>query len=250
MFAISGTKLDIGYEERLIPKDFDMTVRKGEITTFVGPNGSGKSTLLKTLTRLISPQKGRITCCGKNLDEIPNSEFAQMVGVLPQHHIAPPGFVVKDLVSFGRVPYQAWHQTITEEDEKAICRAMEATGVWDLRDKPLVSCSGGEAQRVKLASELHRRSAGKTVYILDEPTTGLHFADIQQLLDVLHQLRDQGNTIVVIEHNLDVIKTADWIVDLGPEGGSGGGEILVSGTPETVAECEASHTARFLKPLL
>ncbi|MCU6158587.1 ATP-binding cassette domain-containing protein [Enterobacter hormaechei] len=110
--------------------------------------------------------------------------------------------------------------------------------------------SGGEAQRVKLARELSKRGTGQTLYILDEPTTGLHFADIQQLLDVLHQLRDQGNTIVVIEHNLDVIKTADWIVDLGPEGGSGGGEILVSGTPETVAECEASHTARFLKPLL
>lgn len=110
--------------------------------------------------------------------------------------------------------------------------------------------SGGEAQRVKLARELSKRGTGQTLYILDEPTTGLHFADIQQLLDVLHQLRDQGNTIVVIEHNLDVIKTADWIVDLGPEGGSGGGEILVSGTPETVAKCKASHTARFLKPLL
>ena len=110
--------------------------------------------------------------------------------------------------------------------------------------------SGGEAQRVKLARELSKRGTGQTLYILDEPTTGLHFADIQQLLAVLHKLRDQGNTIVVIEHNLDVIKTADWIVDLGPEGGSGGGEILVSGTPETVAECEQSHTARFLKPLL
>jgi len=110
--------------------------------------------------------------------------------------------------------------------------------------------SGGEAQRVKLAKELSKRSTGKTLYILDEPTTGLHFADIQQLLDVLHQLRDQGNTIVVIEHNLDVIKTADWIVDLGPEGGSGGGQILVSGTPEDVVKCKESHTARFLKPLL
>ncbi|MXP50581.1 excinuclease ABC subunit UvrA [Pantoea sp. Eser] len=110
--------------------------------------------------------------------------------------------------------------------------------------------SGGEAQRVKLARELSKRGTGQTLYILDEPTIGLHFADIQQLLEVLHQLRDQGNTIVVIEHNLDVIKTADWIVDLGPEGGSGGGEILVAGTPETVAECEKSHTARFLKPLL
>ncbi|WP_350306444.1 excinuclease ABC subunit UvrA [Photorhabdus viridis] len=110
--------------------------------------------------------------------------------------------------------------------------------------------SGGEAQRVKLARELSKRGTGQTLYILDEPTTGLHFADIQQLLAVLHQLRDQGNTIVVIEHNLDVIKTADWIVDLGPEGGSGGGEVLISGTPEEVAECEKSHTARFLKPIL
>lgn len=110
--------------------------------------------------------------------------------------------------------------------------------------------SGGEAQRVKLAKELSKRGTGQTLYILDEPTTGLHFADIQQLLEVLHQLRDQGNTIVVIEHNLDVIKTADWIVDLGPEGGNGGGEILVSGSPEDVVKCKASHTARFLKPIL
>ncbi|VTU06424.1 excinuclease ABC subunit A [Actinobacillus porcinus] len=110
--------------------------------------------------------------------------------------------------------------------------------------------SGGEAQRVKLATELSKRDTGKTLYILDEPTTGLHFADIKQLLEVLHRLRDQGNTIVVIEHNLDVIKTADWIVDLGPEGGSGGGQIIATGTPEQVAEVEGSHTARFLKPIL
>ena len=110
--------------------------------------------------------------------------------------------------------------------------------------------SGGEAQRVKLSRELSRRDTGQTLYILDEPTTGLHFHDIQQLLKVLHQLRDNGNTIVIIEHNLDVVKTADWVVDLGPEGGSGGGKILVTGTPETVAECQESHTARFLKPLL
>lgn len=110
--------------------------------------------------------------------------------------------------------------------------------------------SGGEAQRVKLASELSKRDTGNTLYILDEPTTGLHFADIKQLLEVLHRLRNQGNTIVVIEHNLDVIKTADWIVDLGPEGGSGGGEIIAKGTPEQVAAMPHSHTARFLKPIL
>src|SRR5690554_4324320 len=110
--------------------------------------------------------------------------------------------------------------------------------------------SGGEAQRVKLARELSKRDTGKTLYILDEPTTGLHFADIQQLLDMLHRLRDHGNTLVVIEHNLDVIKTADWIVDIGPEGGSGGGQIIATGTPEQMAEAPQSHTGKFLGPLL
>jgi excinuclease ABC subunit A len=110
--------------------------------------------------------------------------------------------------------------------------------------------SGGEAQRVKLSRELSKRDTGKTLYILDEPTTGLHFQDIAQLLEVLHRLRDHGNTVVVIEHNLDVIKTADWIIDLGPEGGSGGGRVVAVGTPEQVAKKRGSHTGRFLKPLL
>ena len=110
--------------------------------------------------------------------------------------------------------------------------------------------SGGEAQRVKLSRELSKRDTGKTLYILDEPTTGLHFEDIRQLLDVLHRLRDHGNTVVIIEHNLDVVKTADWLVDLGPEGGSGGGQIIATGTPEEVAETASSYTGQFLKPLL
>jgi excinuclease ABC subunit A len=110
--------------------------------------------------------------------------------------------------------------------------------------------SGGEAQRVKLALELSKRDTGRTLYILDEPTTGLHFADIALLLRVLHQLRDAGNTIVVIEHNLDVIKTADWLIDMGPEGGAGGGQVVVVGTPEDVAADPASHTGRYLKAVL
>lgn len=110
--------------------------------------------------------------------------------------------------------------------------------------------SGGEAQRIKLSKELSKRDTGNTLYILDEPTTGLHFADVKQLLNQLHILRDRGNTIVIIEHNLDVVKTADWIIDLGPEGGSGGGEIIAEGTPEDVARSKRSHTGRFLKPIL
>jgi excinuclease ABC subunit A len=110
--------------------------------------------------------------------------------------------------------------------------------------------SGGEAQRVKLALELSKRDTGRTLYILDEPTTGLHFHDIDMLLKVLHRLVGNGNTVVVIEHNLDVIKTADWVIDLGPEGGEGGGRIIAEGTPEQVAKNKASHTGRYLKPVL
>lgn len=130
-------------------------------------------------------------------------------------------------------------QTLMDVGLGYICLGQSAT-----------TLSGGEAQRVKLAKELSKRDTGKTLYILDEPTTGLHFHDIQQLLNVLHRLRDHGNTVVVIEHNLDVIKTADWIIDLGPEGGSGGGEIIAEGTPEDICKVKKSHTGRFLKPLL
>jgi len=110
--------------------------------------------------------------------------------------------------------------------------------------------SGGEAQRVKLSKELSRRATGRTLYILDEPTTGLHFHDVAKLLDVLHQLTDAGNTVVVIEHNLEVIKTADWIIDLGPEGGDDGGRIVAAGTPEDVAKVKESYTGAYLKALL
>ncbi|HYS39629.1 MAG TPA: excinuclease ABC subunit A, partial [Pseudonocardiaceae bacterium] len=116
--------------------------------------------------------------------------------------------------------------------------------------QPAPTLSGGEAQRVKLASELQKRSTGKTVYILDEPTTGLHFQDIAKLLGVINGLVDKGNTVIVIEHNLDVIKTSDWIVDMGPEGGSGGGVVIAEGTPEDIAGDEASYTGQYLRRLV
>jgi excinuclease ABC subunit A len=116
--------------------------------------------------------------------------------------------------------------------------------------QPAPTLSGGEAQRVKLASELQRRATGRTIYVLDEPTTGLHFEDIRKLLGVLNRLVDTGNTVIVIEHNLDVIKTADWIIDLGPEGGSRGGSVLAVGPPEQIAQIEASYTGQYLRELL
>ena len=116
--------------------------------------------------------------------------------------------------------------------------------------QPSTTLSGGEAQRVKLATELSKKPTGKTVYILDEPTTGLHIADVHKLIDVIQQLVDSGNTVIVIEHNLDVIKTADYIIDLGPEGGDKGGELVAAGTPEQVAKCEKSYTGQYLKKYL
>ena len=159
----------------------------------------------------------------------------------------------------GKTIHQVLDMTVEEAREffdpvPAIARKLQTlmdVGLSYIRlGQSSTTLSGGEAQRVKLATELSKRDTGKTLYILDEPTTGLHFADIKQLLGVLHRLRDQGNTIVVIEHNLDVIKTDDWNVDLGSEGGSGGGQIIATGTPEEVAKHQGSHTARFLKDIL
>ena len=116
--------------------------------------------------------------------------------------------------------------------------------------QPSTTLSGGEAQRVKLATELSRRSTGKTVYILDEPTTGLHFADVHKLIEILHRLAEGGNTVIVIEHNLDVIKTADYIIDIGPNGGNRGGTVVACGTPEKIAACEASYTGQYIKKYL
>src|SRR6185312_13030650 len=141
---------------------------------------------------------------------------------------------------FAAVPAIARHMTTLNEVGLGYVRL----------GQPAPTLSGGEAQRVKLASELQKRSTGRTIYVLDEPTTGLHFEDIRKLLQVLQGLVDKGNTVITIEHNLDVIKSADWIVDMGPEGGSGGGQIIASGTPEQVAAVEGSHTGRFLAEAL
>jgi len=141
---------------------------------------------------------------------------------------------------FAAVPAIARHMTTLNEVGLGYVRL----------GQPAPTLSGGEAQRVKLASELQKRSTGRTIYVLDEPTTGLHFEDIRKLLHVLQGLVDKGNTVIVIEHNLDVIKNADWIVDMGPEGGNGGGRVVAEGTPEEVAELEDSHTGRFLAPVL
>ncbi len=144
-----------------------------------------------------------------------------------------------------------WRSSSTFRRSAGAWQTLDDVGLGYVRlGQPATTLSGGEAQRVKLATELAKIATGRTLYILDEPTTGLHFADVQRLLEVLHRLVDAGNTVVVIEHNLDVIKSADWIIDLGPEGGDGGGALVATGTPEEVAAVAESHTGQFLEPLL
>ncbi|MFR4627462.1 MAG: ATP-binding cassette domain-containing protein [Dorea formicigenerans] len=159
----------------------------------------------------------------------------------------------------GKSIYDVLNMTVEEalhffENVPSIRRKMETlydVGLSYIRlGQPSTQLSGGEAQRIKLATELSRRSTGKTIYILDEPTTGLHFADVHKLTEILHRLSADGNTVVVIEHNLDVIKTADYIIDMGPEGGDKGGTVIAKGTPEEVAESPVSYTGKYIKPML
>ena len=159
----------------------------------------------------------------------------------------------------GKSIYDVLNMTVEEaltffENVPSIRRKIETlydVGLSYIRlGQPSTTLSGGEAQRIKLATELSKRSTGKTIYILDEPTTGLHFADVHKLIEILRRLSEGGNTVVVIEHNLDVIKTADYIIDMGPEGGAGGGTIVAAGTPEEICEVEESYTGQYLKGIL
>ena len=226
--AIQIQHLSKAFDSKPVLADFSAEIPEKAVTCLMGESGCGKTTLLYLLAGLISPDAGKISGIS-----------GKIAFVFQENRLAENFTVYRNLKMVCK------GQKISKE---MLGEMLENVGMDKaLLHAPVSSLSGGMKRRVAILRALLCDSA---ILFLDEPTTGLHFADIQQLLDVLHKLRDQGNTIVVIEHNLDVIKTADWIVDLGPEGGSGGGEILVSGTPETVAECEASHTARFLKPML
>jgi len=159
------------------------------------------------------------------------------------------GKSIADVLDMTVEDAQAFFQAVPSIREKM--DALVRVGLGYIKvGQQATTLSGGEAQRVKLSKELAKRSTGRTLYILDEPTTGLHFEDVRKLLEVLHELVDQGNSVVVIEHNLDVVKTADWIIDIGPEGGNGGGRIVAAGTPETIIKKKSSYTGHYLKMLL
>lgn len=231
---IKGVKLGLGYAGRVVLKDFDIEIRQGEITTFVGPNGSGKSTVLKTLTRLLPCRQGTVYCDGQPLGAISSKAFAQKVGILPQQHLAPPDFTVRQLVAFGRVPYQAWHQGNSPEDDRVVAWAMEATGVGKLRDKRICDCSGGEAQRVWIATVLAQQP---DLLFLDEPTTFLDISYQVEVMQLVKKLnRENGMGIVMVLHDLgQALEVSDRVVVIQ------NGKKYAEGPPEEVI------TSRMLK---
>ena len=224
---IRAEQLQIGYGDYIAVRDMDIQVKKGEITTIVGPNGSGKSTVLKALTRLLKYQKGAVWLNQQDLNRFESKQLAQHVGVLPQKHSAPPDFKVRDLVGYGRMPYQKWYSKNSGEDEKVIDWALEVTGTASLQDKLIQECSGGESQRVWIATVLSQRPE---ILFLDEPTT---YLDISHQLETMHLVRklnrESGIGVVMVLHDLgQALEVSDRIVVMK------NGRKYCEGTPQEV----------------
>lgn len=225
--GINVSGVEVGYDNEVIIQNIDFTLNKGEITTIIGPNGSGKSTILKAMTRLVKYQKGNIYLDGKGILEYGNKQFARKIGVLPQCHIAPPDFKVKDLVSYGRLPYQGILKKQSEEDEKIIEWAMKATGVFHFREKSIQDCSGGEAQRVWIATVLAQQPE---VMFLDEPTTYLDISHQLEMMKLLKKLNRTSNIgIVMVLHDINqALEVSDRIIIIKK------GEKYADGSPQEV----------------
>ena len=224
----------------------DMEIADGALYGFVGPNGAGKTTAIRIMTGLLRADSGTVEIDGMDAGADPYG-LREKIGYVPDSFGVYDNLKVSEYMEF----FAACYGMEGFQARKRSSMLLEQVGLGYIKlGQPSTQLSGGEAQRIKLASELSKRSTGKTLYILDEPTTGLHFADVDKLLQVLDTLVDAGNTVVVIEHNLDVIKRADHIIDLGPDGGFRGGQIVAEGTPEEVAEVEGSYTGEFLRRIL
>lgn len=208
---IDAKGLQVGYGDVIVIDEMDVHLHKGEITTIIGPNGSGKSTVLKALTRLLKYRSGTVYLNQKNLLQFDSKELARCVGVLPQKHSAPPDFKVKDLVGYGRMPYQTWYKKNSREDEEIIEWAMKATGVYEMRDKSIQECSGGESQRVWIATVLAQQPE---IMFLDEPTTYLDISHQLETMRLVKKLnRESGIGVVMVLHDLSqALEISDRIV--------------------------------------
>ena len=208
---ISASSLAIGYGQMIVVDDMDISVPQKRITTIIGPNGSGKSTVLKGLTRLLKVKRGAVYADGKDMQSFGAKELARMVGVLPQRHTAPPDFKVKDLVGYGRTPYHKWYERNTGDDARIIEWAMRETGVHDLRDKSIHECSGGESQRVWIATVIAQQPE---ILFLDEPTTYLDISHQLETMRLIKRLnRSSGIGVVMVLHDLShALEFSDWII--------------------------------------
>ena len=251
---INAKNLEIGYGDYVAVEEMNISVKKGEITTIIGPNGSGKSTVLKALTRLLKYRKGVVTLGDRDLLQFEAKELARQVGVLPQRHSAPPDFKVKDLVGYGRMPYQKWYSKNSEEDEKVIEWALKVTNTWDLREKSINECSGGESQRVWIATVLSQQPE---ILFLDEPTT---YLDISHQLETMRLVRklnkESGIGVVMVLHDLSqALEVSDRIVVIKD------GHKYSEGTPSEVitskmmkevynVDCDILHVPGRKNPLI
>lgn len=251
---IRGEGLEIAYGDYLAVANMNITVQKGKITSIIGPNGSGKSTVLKALTRLLGCRGGNVWLDARNLKDFSAKELARHIGVLPQIHSAPPDFQVRELVGYGRMPYQKWYERSNEEDKRIVDWAMKATGVWPLRDKSIHECSGGESQRVWIATVLTQQPE---ILFLDEPTTYLDIAHQQEMMRLVKRLnRESGIGVVMVLHDLThAMEVSDWIVVIkdGRKYDEGAPEDVI--TPKMMKEvydvdCDIISVAGRKRPLI
>ena len=241
MAYIKCQNLSVGYAGETLIENINFEVHEHDYLCIVGENGVGKSTLMKTLLGLVDKKEGNVEF-GKNINR-------KEVGYLPQQTALQKDFpaTVMEVVLSGNLSKIALRSFYRKKEKERALLEMKKLKINSLASRSYRELSGGQQQRVLLARAL---CATEKILFLDEPTTGLHSHDVSKLIDVLQRIVDQGDTIIVIEHNLDVIKVADHIIDLGPEGGAGGGTVVVTGTPEKVAKCEKSYTGQFLKSML
>ena len=229
--------------------DINLDIDRGDFVFLVGASGSGKTTLLSLLLREEEVTDGEIRVAGNDLRRLSSRQvphYRRSRGFIFQDYKLLNNKTVWENVAFALEVIGTSRSTV----KSLVPKVLQTVGLTGKENNYPHELSGGEAQRIKLATELSRRSTGKTIYILDEPTTGLHFEDVHKLVEILHRLADGGNTVVVIEHNLDVIKTADYIIDMGPEGGDRGGTVIAQGTPEEIVKVKKSYTGYYVKKML
>ena len=245
MRYITVEGLSFQYDAEPVLDNIHYHLDSGEFVTLTGENGAAKSTLIKATLGILKPKKGIVTISDINKD----GKKLRMAYLPQQIASFNAGFpsTVYEFVKSGRYPHKGWFRRLNKHDLEHVQRALESVGMWENRYKQIGHLSGGQKQRAVIARIF---ALDPDIFVLDEPTTGLHFADVHKLVDILARLTEGGNTVIVIEHNLEVIKTADYIIDMGPEGGSGGGTVVAAGTPEEICEVEESYTGQYLKGIL